>query len=345
MPLSEKQGVGSSILPLATMKKIIKMLIFTILDSFYDVIFGKVREDKHIIWRPKNYLHYSKYYWKLVQKPLESRGIYQPLLPSNIKTLKDFWTFHDEHLVLDEFSELIESESKDTEKWFIDIGAGDGVDASNTFNLVQNKYKGHMLEVDDSKFAKLATIYQDFPDVQLYKTKITPNNVVDLLSSFNLPNKVDVLNLDIDSYDFEVLEKILPKFKFKFLILEINPLFPKSIDFSVTYDEAFEWESNQFQGASLSMFYKLLKKHNYSCVHINGAFLLALDSDSLNSKVLEKNISELEETLKSSLKNNDPKDWDNIYKLFWSSSDEEIISHSNELFKNYNNYIIKKSNL
>ena len=53
-----------------------------------------------------------------------------------------------------------------------------------------------MLEVDDSKFAKLATIYQDFPDVQLYKTKITPNNVVDLLSSFNLPNKVDVLNLD-----------------------------------------------------------------------------------------------------------------------------------------------------
>ena len=47
----------------------------------------------------------------------------------------------------------------------------------------------------------------------------------------------------------------------------------------------------------------------------------------------------------ASLKNNDPKDWDNIYKLFWSSSDEEIISHSNELFKNYNNYIIEKSNL
>ena len=325
--------------------KIFKKLVMTIFELLYDRIFGKRRKGKHIIWKPKNYLKYSNNYWKLIQEPLEARGIYQPLHREKIKNLEEFWTFHDEHLVLERISNLIKSKSKNSEKLFVDIGAGDGVDASNTFNLVQKGYKGHMLEIDDSKFAKLAVIYQDYPNVQLYKTKVTPNNVVDLLSSFELSKEIDVLNLDIDSYDYEVLEKILPNFQFQILILEINPMFPKSIDFSVTYEKDFEWELNQFQGASLSMFYKLLKKHNYSCVHINGAFLMAVNSNYLSSNIKEKKILELEENLKISLKNNDATDWENIYKPYWSLNDEEIIRHSKAKFKDYDNFIIKKSNL
>ena len=48
---------------------------------------------------------------------------------------------------------IIDSDIND-DKYFIDIGAGDGVDMSNTFNLALMNYKGFMVESDDSKFAK-----------------------------------------------------------------------------------------------------------------------------------------------------------------------------------------------
>ena len=68
-------------------------------------------------------------------------------------------------------------EQNEIQNIFIDIGAADGVDASNSFNLALNGYKGYMFEYNDSHFAKLATIYRDFPNVSLFKTKITPKNI------------------------------------------------------------------------------------------------------------------------------------------------------------------------
>ena len=88
--------------------------------------------------------------------------------------------------------------------------------------------------------------------------KVTPDNVSRILETLDLPEIIKVLNLDIDSYDYFVLEKLLNDFKFQFLILEINPIFPMSVDFTVEYDELFNWSGDSFQGASVSMFYKLL---------------------------------------------------------------------------------------
>jgi hypothetical protein len=326
------------------MKKIIKFTFTKIFDLFYDKLFGKKRDVKNI-WKPDNYQHYSKYFWTFVQEPLESRGIYLPLDFNNIIKFDQFKTFHNEHIVLEKYLKIIDSNIKNEDKFFIDIGAGDGVDMSNTLNLALNNYKGYMMESDDSKFAKLSVIYRDFPNVQLHKSKITPKNVVSLLRSFSLPQTIDVLNLDIDSYDYDVLKNILPEFNFKFLILEINPLFPLSIDFNVTYDENFEWESNHFNGASLSMFYKLLKIHKYSVIHLDRSFLLAVDSSYLNSEMVEKEINELDNLLMTTLKHNDPKKWERTYKAFWKYDDDEIIKNSKELFKNYQNYTINKSGL
>ena len=326
------------------MKKIIKFTFIKIFDLFYDKLFGKKRDVKNI-WKPDNYQHYSKYFWTFVQQPLENRGVYLPLDFNNIIKFDQFKTFHNEHIVLEKYLKIIDSNIKNEDKSFIDIGAGDGVDMSNTLKLALNNYKGYMMESDDSKFAKLSVIYRDFPNVQLHKTKITPKNVVSLLRSFSSPQTIDVLNLDIDSYDYDVLKNILPEFNFKFLILEINPLFPLSIDFNVTYDENFEWESNQFQGASLSMFYKLLKIHKYSVIHVDRSFLLAVDSSYLNSEMVEKEINELDNLLITTLKHNDPKKWERTYKAFWEYDDDEIIKNSKELFKNYQNYTINKSGL
>ena len=93
------------------------------------------------------------------------------------------------------------------------------------------------------------------------------------------------------------------------------------------------------------MFYKLLKKHKYSVIHLDRSFLLVVDSSYLNSKWLKKKSMNLTNLLMTTLKHNDPKKWERTYKSFLSYNDDEIIKNSKELFKNYQNYTINKSGL
>lgn len=305
---------------------------------FFNPIFGSSRNVMHI-WKPKNYLNINTIYWKLIQMPMEKRGIYLPLPFSKIKNSAQFQTFHNEHLVLDMFLKKI---NDNIEKVFVDIGAGDGVDMSNTFSLVLQNYKGYCFELDDSKFAKMATIYRDFPKINLFKTQITPINVSSFIKSLNLPEVIKILNLDIDSYDYFVLKELLNDFKFQFLILEINPLFPVSIDFAVKFDQNFQWGGNSFQGASISMFYKLLDKYNYSIIWIDRSFVLALNNSYLNIEISKIELSEVDTILNKSLKENDSSLWQR-YEKYRTLTPEETIAEVRENFKKYNNFYLKKS--
>ena len=46
---------------------------------------------------------------------------------------------------------------------------------------------------------------ETFP-ILAFKTEITPDNVSRYLASLDLPEVIKILNLDIDSYDYFVLE-------------------------------------------------------------------------------------------------------------------------------------------
>ena len=323
-----------------------KFLIFlsSSLQELYEKIiftplFGKSRDVLHI-FKPINYLSTSAIYWKLVQLPMEKRGIYFPLPFNKIKDKAQFQTFHNEHLVLEKFMKKTNAK---IENVFVDIGASDGVDMSNTFNLVLQNYKGFCFELDHSKFAKMASIYRDFQDISLFKIKVTPNNVSGILKSLDLPEIIKVLNLDIDSYDYFVLEELLNDFKFQFLILEINPLFPMSVDFAVEYDELFNWSGNNFHGASVSMFYKLLNKNDYSLIWIDRSFVLALNNNLITEDIKKIKPDEIDKILNRTFKEKDNYRWQK-YKQIRTSSPEEIISQVKEDFKNYKNFYLEKSN-
>jgi len=328
------------------MKRIIKKTLLllekTVLNVYENIfispLFGQKRNVQHV-WKPSNYSRISSIFWHLVQKPMEKRGIYLPLTFNRIHDKQIFKTFHNEHTVLDEF---IHKNYDDIDKVFVDIGASDGVDMSNTFNLVLQNYKGYSFEVDDSKFAKMATIYRDFPNISLFKTKITPDNVSRHLASLDLPEVIKILNLDIDSYDYFVLEELLKDFKFQFLILEINPLFPMSVDFAVEFNENFQWEGNMFQGASISMFYKLLCKNEYSLIWIDRSFVLAINNDYLKDNINTIGGTEIDEILNNTLKENDNYRWQR-FKNYRLGTPEDIIIKAKEEFKSYSNFYLKKS--
>jgi hypothetical protein len=158
----------------------------------------------------------------------------------------------------------------------VDIGANDGISMSNTYSLYQNGWTGLAVEFDSQNFASMATRYRDLLSIKLAKCKVTPNNVVPLLLANGTPKEFEFLNLDIDGYDYFVLDQILGYYRPKLICTEINEKIPPPIKFTVKWDPSYTWAGDHFYGQSISQLYRLTNQYNYSLVelHYNNAFLV-----------------------------------------------------------------------
>jgi len=183
----------------------------------------------------------------------------------------------------------------DHSRYLVDIGASDGITQSSTVKfLVDYKYSGLLFEYEPKNFSKLAFLYNDRIDITLTKAKITPNNIVKFMESYAVPQDFSLLNLDIDSYDLEVLRSLLVGgFNPKVISMEINEIFPPNIEFEVGYSADHSWQGDHFFGCSVALAEKTLRTLGYSLVEIeyNNAFFV---SNSLADKFdLKRNIFEL----------------------------------------------------
>jgi hypothetical protein len=221
----------------------------------------------------------------------------------------------------------------------VDIGASDGVEMSNTSHLYNSKWSGLAIECDKEKFYRLAKNFKDL-DVDLAKVFVTPDNVNSLLKTFNVPKNFGLLSLDIDGYDYFVLENILKEYKPTIICAEINEKIPPPIKFSVKYKKGYFWNSSHFFGQSISMLDELCVKKGYNLaeVHYNNAFYIS-------NGLLKKKMSAEEGYKKGYQNKKDRKD-----KFPWNSDFEEIFGMNvdkqknfiNSKFKEYKNkYVIK----
>ena len=97
---------------------------------------------------------------------------------------------------------------------FVDIGAGDGVYASNCANLAINLgYHGLCIEADGALVERGRRFYAEHPDTALYppvfvEARATPGTVNDLVRSAGFSGEVDFLSIDIDGNDYWVWEAL-----------------------------------------------------------------------------------------------------------------------------------------
>jgi hypothetical protein len=330
------------------LKKFLKRIIFFFKNYFlnnlnfiFNIIFGKPRDVQYIYPLP-NYSILQMLYYFLVERPLAVRGIFIPRHNPKKKILiEKFKTHHDEHIIIDKvFKEL---KIKANEIFFLDIGAAEGVGMSNTYLLAAKGARGISIEFNSSKFAMMAVTYRELPNVRLAKNIVTPENVCCLIKGLGAPEVIDVLSLDIDSYDYYVLESLLNEYQFKILCLEINPIFPIEIDFTVKYP-AREWLGSNFQGMSLSLVYKILLKFNYCIIHIDRAFVCAIKNVIFlnNFPFIPKEEANL--ILDNSI--NKSESHRNL-KKYREKSIEELLSLFKSEFQEYrtDDYLLEKSGL
>jgi hypothetical protein len=82
--------------------------------------------------------------------------------------------------------------------------------------------------------------------------------------------------LDIDGYDYFVLERIMEAYRPSLICAEINEKIPPPIKFTVKWDPAYRWATDHFYGQSISQLAMLCTRHDYTLARLdfNNAFLM-----------------------------------------------------------------------
>lgn len=151
----------------------------------------------------------------------------------------------------------------------IDIAASNGLTMSNTVRLYSLfNWRGLALEYGVANFAELATTYKCLPQVNLARCKVTPENILSLLQAFDVPKDPDFLSLDIDSFDYFILERILERYRPRLIVCEINERLPPPLKFTVCFAEDFPADSS-FYGMSLTMAADLAVRNGYKLIDYN----------------------------------------------------------------------------
>jgi hypothetical protein len=114
------------------------------------------------------------------------------------------------------------------------------------------------------------------------------------MKGLGVPQTFSFLNIDIDSYDLEILRSLLMSGYMPQLIsMEINEIFPPNIEFEVLFSDTQSWQGDHFFGCSVASANKALSQLGYKLVEIeyNNAFFI---NDAVADKFeLNRNIFDL----------------------------------------------------
>ena len=149
-----------------------------------------------------------------------------------------------------------------------EFGCGNGYE-NNTLALVASGWKGFWVGG-----VKLRFNYKNTKNFNFNKHWITKENAIELynngLEKIN-EKKLDLFSIDLDGNDIYILEELLKKVELpKVIIAEYNSKFFPPLTFRIKYDPNHIWGVDDYLGASLSEFVKVLDKYSYKLVCCNS---------------------------------------------------------------------------
>jgi len=163
---------------------------------------------------------------------------------------------------------------------YINIGANDGVNDDPLYEYAKRlNASGVAIERDETLCSKHR---ENLPEVQVVCDEVTPYNVVSLLSStrIEVPDRhiVDILKVDIDSYDCSVLQELLEVVDARMVLVEVNPSVPPPYRWAMLYHPElwtffFKQPSLQevpIRGCSLAFQVDLLRRFGFHLLAFGG---------------------------------------------------------------------------
>jgi hypothetical protein len=151
-------------------------------------------------------------------------------------------------------------------KFLVDLGAGDGFHLSNSRYFIEKGWNSILIDADNKG------------NEEVKQHKIIRENVNELLRYYKCPKAFDLLSIDLDGNDYWILEQILKEYNPKLIVAEFNAAFTDSR--TIKYDSEFSWGGDDYFGFTLEAGEKLAKNNGYNLVCQNAdmnIFLLRND--------------------------------------------------------------------
>lgn len=142
-------------------------------------------------------------------------------------------------------------------EYFVEFGARDGVELSNTANLREFRGWGGLL-MDTNPLSKLVK-----------KENITKNNINSILEKYKV-KEVDLCSVDIDGNDYWVWQSLY--IKPRVVSIEYNSKFKNDKSYAIEYNPEHKWEGDDYYGASLLALQKLGEAKGYTLVYVVDRF-------------------------------------------------------------------------
>jgi hypothetical protein len=158
-------------------------------------------------------------------------------------------------------------------KTFVEIGSG--ASGGNSGMLAQEfGWRGLMVDIDQGKIDRARQKFGTNPKVSFEAVAVSPENINAIIERHGLSGEVDLFSLDIDSFDYWVLEA-MNACSPRVMVLEYNGNFGPDRSLAIARDTDLSHAVKGFHGASLQALTKLAAAKGYR--------LLACDESGTNA--------------------------------------------------------------
>jgi len=170
--------------------------------------------------------------------------------------------------------DVLRNKLLNSNRYFIEIGAADGIDNNSAWLTIAEKYQGLMIEGDSGLVARAKRMIGHYSlGLQIVEMFVDVNsvNIIKEKAQFHDP---DVFSLDIDGVDYYVARALFAEgFRPKIFIVEYNSVFGPDMRCTVKYADDFIYtkahSSELYYGVSIAGWIKLFEEEGYKFITVD----------------------------------------------------------------------------
>lgn len=164
-------------------------------------------------------------------------------------------------------------------RFFVEFGAGDGLENNSLFLADVLGWSGLFIEGDSARAATLTHKYSP-TQVRTACEIVTPDSVDDIFSAAGVPIEPDVLSIDVDGADYWIWRG-LKRYRPRIVIIEYNASLGGTDMLVQPPDRPDDFDHSSYGGASIAALRALGESKGYRLVHTeltgNNAFFVRND--------------------------------------------------------------------
>jgi hypothetical protein len=176
-------------------------------------------------------------------------------------------------------------------RYFIEIGASDGLENNTSWLALARRYSGLMVDGDPMNVDRCRTLFSRLNyGLAISCIFVTVENA-HLIRELSLARKPDIFSLDVDGNDFYIAQELLTlELRPAIAIVEYNSAFGPDYSLAVPYQPDFRVAQRHgdslYYGCSISAYRRLFKRFGYHFLGVesNGVNAFFVDPDRFNAE-------------------------------------------------------------